>query len=76
MNKPLSMTYEEFKQGLSSLINNSGLPVIVIESVLQNYLNEVNNVVKNQYLLDKEKYEKSLKIEDGCDETRQEENRS
>ena len=67
MNKPLSMTYMEFKYKLSDLINNSELPMVVIESVLQNYLSDVSNIVRNQYLLDKEKFEKLSKSQDGCD---------
>ena len=66
MDKPFSIMYEEFKQKLSNLINGSGLPPIIIESVLQNYLNEVNSIVRNQYLLDKERYEKACKTENDC----------
>lgn len=60
MNKPFSMVCEEFKQEMVNLINNSGLPLPVIELVLQNYLYETSNIVKNQYRADKAQYEQSL----------------
>lgn len=60
MNKPFSMVCEEFKQEMANLINNSGLPIPVIELVLQNYLYETSNIVKNQYRADKAQYEKYL----------------
>ena len=66
MNKPLSLIYEDFKQELADLINNSGLPAFIIESVLQNYLIETRTIVKKQYQVDKTQYEKSLLKE--CEE--------
>lgn len=60
MNKPFTMVYEEFKQELANIINNCGLPAPAIESVLQNYIYEIRDVVKNQYQIDKSQYEKSL----------------
>ena len=66
MNKPLSLIYEDFKQELADLINNSGLPAFIIESVLQNYLIETRTIVKKQYQIDKTQYEKSLLKE--CEE--------
>ena len=60
MNKPITMVYEEFKQQLADLINNSGLPVFVIEPILQNYLSEVRTLVKRQYEYDKAQYEEAL----------------
>lgn len=70
MNKPFSIIYEEFRQELMNLINNSKLPPFIIESVLQNYLNEVHSFAKNQYNLDKKRYEESLsvKVEDDKEE--------
>ena len=68
MNKPFSVVCEEFKQELANLINNSGLPICVIELVLQNCLNEVSNITKNQYKNDKTQYEMSLLEEDNKDE--------
>lgn len=64
MNKPSTIVYEEFRQDLSNLINNAGLPVFIIESVLQNYLNEISMLAKKQYVFDKAEYEKSLKDND------------
>ena len=61
MNKPITVVYEEFKQELADLINNSGLPAFIIEPILQNYLNEARVAMDKQYKIDKDKYEKSLK---------------
>ena len=60
MNKPSTIIYEEFKQDLANLINNSGLPAFVIEPVLQNYLNETRTIMQRQYQADKAEYEKFL----------------
>lgn len=60
MNKPFTVAYEDFKQELANLINNSNLPALVIENVLQDYLIETRNIARKQYLSDKEQYEKSL----------------
>jgi len=64
MNKPFTVVYEDFKQELASLINNSGLPAAVVEPVLQNYLNETRLMMQRQYQLDKAEYEKSLENKD------------
>ena len=60
MNKPLTIVYQEFKQELANLINNSDLPIVMIESILQNYLNEVSNLAKRQCQIDKIEYDKFL----------------
>lgn len=60
MNKPSTIIYEEFKQDLANLINNSGLPAFIIEPVLRDYLNEVRLMAQRQYQADKAAYEKSL----------------
>lgn len=60
MNKPFSMVFKEFEQNMANLINNSGLSPFIVKLVLKNYLNEINNITKNQYQIDKNEYEKSL----------------
>lgn len=60
MNKPSTIVYEEFKQNLANLINTSGLPAFIIESVLRDYLSEVKAMAQRQYQMDKAEYEKAL----------------
>ena len=64
MEKPFSIIYDDFKREMASLIGNAGLPPSVIASVLQNYFTEVNNIAKNQYMIDKAQYEKMLSEQD------------
>lgn len=58
--KPITIAYEDFKQNLAEIINNSGLPAFIIESVLYSYLIETRNAAKQQYQFDKDKYTKAL----------------
>ena len=60
MNKPSTIIYEEFKQNLATLINNSGLPAFVIEPVLRDFLNETRIMAQRQYQADKAEYENAL----------------
>lgn len=60
MEKPFTVVYEDFRQDLANLINTSGLPVVIIENVLQSYLNEIKSIAKKQYEIEKAQYEKSL----------------
>lgn len=58
--KPITIMYEDFKQNLADVINNSGLPPFIIESVLYSYLIETRNAAKQQYQFDKNKYTEAL----------------
>ena len=62
MEKPITVRHEEFKQGLASYINNSGLPPFVIEAILQNYLNEIKMLANQQYQFDKQAYDHELTL--------------
>lgn len=67
MNKPMSMVREEFKQDLIDLVNNSGLHLFIVEPILQEILTEVRVTAKNQYELDKKRYEEYMMSESNCD---------
>lgn len=67
MNKPGTILYEEFKQSMADLINNSGLPIFIVEAVLQNYLNEARVIARNQYEADKAEYEAHLEAAERSD---------
>ena len=57
MEKPISIKYEDFKNQLAELINESGLPPFMIEPILQLYLVETQNAAKKQYMKDKALYD-------------------
>lgn len=63
MDKPQTLVYEEFKNGITELINKSGLPFFIIESALKDFLIEVREVSKQQYEYDKKQYERYLSIQ-------------
>lgn len=60
MKKPITVAYEDFKLELANLINNSGLPALAVEPILQEYLNETRIAMRKQYEIDKVQYEKLL----------------
>ena len=59
-NKPVSMVINEFKINIEKAINESGLPPVIMESILSNYLLQIQTVSKQQLLTDTEQYEASL----------------
>lgn len=78
MKKPITIRYEEFKNGMVNLINNSDLQTqcgkptplavgvsaaFVIEATLQSYLNETKIAVKRQYKIDKIQYNNTINNE-------------
>lgn len=60
MNKPITVKYQEFKDKLAEVINDSELPPFVIEPVLKEYLNETHAFAEQQYQKDKLSYEDYL----------------
>ncbi len=55
--KPITVKHEEFIDNLMSLINGSGLPFFVVESVLSNILRNVSALRQQQYENDLKRYE-------------------
>lgn len=49
MNKPLSVSKEEFKSGLISLINGSELPPCLVEEIIGGIFSEVKILAHKQY---------------------------
>lgn len=47
--RPVEILYEEFKNNLVTLVNNSGLPPFIISQVLESVLHEVRNIEKANY---------------------------
>lgn len=61
VNKPIMILREEFVTNMSNLINNSGLPLFVIEPIMRDLLTEVNIGIKKQYEVEKAQYEQAIK---------------
>lgn len=60
MNKTGAIIFEEFKQNMANLINDSSLPPFVIELVLKDFYQEIHNIAKQVYEQDKAQYANSL----------------
>ena len=61
MEKPISLKIKDFKNDAVSLVNNSGLPLFIVEPILKDVLSAVQAKLEQEYLQDKAKYENSLK---------------
>ena len=64
--KPMSMARQEFIDKLVDDVNNCGLPLFVVEPILQDILSSVKIAVQQQYETEKKQYEQQLKQ---CTET-------
>ena len=60
INKPVMLLREDFIMNLSDLINESGLPLFVVEPILGEVLSNVNIELKKQYEYEKMQYEQAL----------------
>lgn len=60
INKPIMLLREEFAVNLFNLINKSGLPLFVIEPILQEVLGAVNVELKRQYEMEVAQYKQAL----------------
>jgi hypothetical protein len=58
--KPMSVVRQEFAEKLIEDINNSHLPLFVIEPILQNALEAVKLAAQKQYEAEKAQYEQQL----------------
>lgn len=57
MDKPITLSIEDFKQELSKVINNSQLHIFIIDSILKDIYNEIHMIYQNQIERDKKMYE-------------------
>lgn len=68
MEKPISLKLRDFKNDAVNLINNSGLPLFIIEPILKDVLVAVQTKMEQEYQLDKATYENSLNEGDNNNE--------
>ncbi len=58
--KPTIVARAEFAQNLTELINNAGVPLLVLEPILTEVTAQIRTAVQNGYLQEKAAYEKAL----------------
>ncbi len=60
INKPILLRREEFTNNIIRLINDSELPVFIVEYILKDILTEVHSVTQQQFESEKATYEKQI----------------
>ena len=63
MEKPITLKIEELKQDVINTINESGLPVFLLDYVLKGLYDELHILNQSQLTQDRESYEKALEEE-------------
>lgn len=58
--KPIMVAREEFAQRLADLCNDSGLPPVILQPLLEKAAAEVSRLAQEQYVRETEAYRKAL----------------
>lgn len=64
MEKPITLIIEELKTNIASTINNSNLPIFVIDNIFKDFYSEIHSMYLQQLESDKKQYELSIKDEE------------
>ena len=60
MNKPLTMVIKETKNKLANVCNESGLPPIVLDLIMQGIYSEIHSLAERQTVEEEMSYVKTL----------------
>lgn len=61
MNKPLSLIIKETKTKLANICNESGLPPVILDLIMQGIYSEVHSLSEKQISDEEESYVKMIK---------------
>lgn len=61
INKPLSIIINDFKKGIETVVNNSNLPPVLIETIMEGYMMQIKLMAKEQSAKELQQYEYLLK---------------
>ena len=59
-NKPLTLIREDFMSSVVRLINESGLPLFIVEDSLRQLINGVSELARQQLETDRQAYQQSM----------------
>ena len=57
MDKPITLQIEQFKQELIRLVNESGIPIFLLDYILKDLSNEIHILSKDQLKKDETAYQ-------------------
>lgn len=60
MNKPITMIIKETKNKLANICNESGLPPVILDLIIQGVYSEIHSIVERQTLEEEVAYTKAL----------------
>jgi hypothetical protein len=60
MNKPLTMIVKETKSKLANICNESGLPPIILDLIMQGIYSEIHSIAERQSLEEEKSYKKMV----------------
>lgn len=63
MNKPLTMAIKETKKKLADVCNESGLPPVILDLIVQGVYSEIHFLVEKQTLEEENAYIKTIESE-------------
>lgn len=68
MNKPLTMVVKETKEKIASVCNESGLPPVILDLIIQGIYSEIHMLVEKQTLEEEKSYVQVNRDEHRADE--------
>lgn len=69
--KPITIVRQELIEAISNDINNSNLPLFIVEPILKDMYLEIKSLSQRQYVIDKNEYESKLKLGDANEERKE-----
>ena len=64
MNKPLTVIVKDTKMKLAQICNESGLPPIILDLIIQNLYSEIHSIAEKQTAEDERFYNEALRNKD------------
>lgn len=61
MNKPLTMTIKEIKTKIANICNESGLPPVILDLIMQGIYSEIHYLVEKQTAEEETAYAEAIK---------------
>lgn len=61
MNKPLTITIKEVKESFAEICNKSGLPISILDLIVQGLYSEIHSIAVNQAMEEEKIYMESIK---------------